>query len=194
MLLQLLNLSVKQLRQQEQQARLSGNGSPAQLDPFDNRSDAAAAIAAGSGFNPFMSEGDEAGVLQSPDPSVILNGGNVNGGYRSPWSEGGGSTGSPMWGPSKPPLQQQQQQQQLSGIQWRSPGYAAEGSGGVGLGPGSGAGSEGYGLREEQLGSLHETGQVCACVRVCVCACLPAQSRSAAAMVCMTCAGNQQGR
>lgn len=161
LLLQLLAASVKQLRQQEQQARGSGTGSLQPAYPFEDGSSTAAAA------NPFMSEGGDepsADNMGYPDYPASANGaGSFWNSSQQGSSAGGGSSNGPAWGASKPPLQQQQHQQQgLGGMQGKQGGWNWDAGG---LGQGSGGGSAGgFGTRDEQFGSLHDTGQVsCVC-------------------------------
>jgi len=148
---QLSASTVKQMRQQEREARLSSSGGPTPASPYNGSASAGPPV-----NNPFLTGDDDAddqiggfGALSGYDA----------GGQRYSSSAGGGN--SPAWSAGRPPLQQPQQQ--LNGLRWRDasgPGWSSDGGAGGSLGPGSGAGSCGWGVREEQLGSLHDTGQV----------------------------------
>lgn len=148
LVVQLLATSVKQMRQQEQQARLSGSGSPVLLDPLEGFS---SGTVAGPEANPFLSDAKDAGG-SFWDPGD-------GGGYSGISSAGraGGSSSSPAWGSRRPPLQQQQQ---LAGTRWQASGCSLDGAGVGSMGPRTSLGGASSGGRDEQFGSLHETGQV----------------------------------
>lgn len=157
LVVQLLATSVKQMRQQEQQARFSSSGSPVLLDPLE---DFSSSTVAGPEVNPFLSDADNPGG-SFWDPGD-------RGGYRGSSSAGGaGSSSSPAWGSRKPHLQQQQQ---LASTRWQASGCSSNGAGVGSMGPGASLGGGSSGGRDEQFGSLHETGQVS--VLCCLVGCL----------------------
>lgn len=132
---------------------MSSSGGPGPASPYNGSASAGSPV-----NNPFLTGNDD------PDDGIgglgALSGFDA-GGQRYSSSAGGGN--SPAWSAGRPPLQQPPQQQQLNGLRWRDAsgtGWSSEGGAGGSLGQGSGAGSCGWGAREEQLGSLHDTGQV----------------------------------
>lgn len=148
------------MRQQEHQARVSGSGSPFPAHTLEDSP--STADPSTSPVNPFLDDDiDTLGGLGD----LSMAAGNGGGPYRNGSSTGGGSSGSPMWGASKPPLQQQQR--------WKDAVWSSEGggAGSMGLGSTSGGGSS-FAGRDEQFGSLHETGQVRCAVALAVHRCL----------------------